>query len=124
MSSTSSTIDQNEQSTVATAIQATTTIDCKSASSSGSNEQIFNSSEAATTTTSTITTILSDQISLTQDDHEDNLMELIDELIRNFLNRNNQRFPYHNCFRRATFDNDQNINYKVIVKIDILSPMI
>jgi hypothetical protein len=66
--------------------------------------------------------ILSGEI-LTENDHEDNLMQLIDDLIHNFLNRTNRRSPYRSLFR-WTFDDASNLSYSVVIKIVEPSPMI
>jgi hypothetical protein len=71
---------------------------------------------------SSTTPILSGEI-LTENDHEDNLMTLIDELIHNFLSRTNRRSHYRSLFR-WTFDDGSNLSYSVVVKIVEPSPMI
>jgi len=107
MSSTPSTNDRNEQA------QATMHRD----ESSASSEQMAGSSVA-----STLTPTLPGQI-LTESDHEDNLTEQIDELIRNFLSRPNRRSPYRSFFN-WTFDDEPNLSYSVVLKIVTPSPMI
>jgi hypothetical protein len=71
---------------------------------------------------STATPMLADEV-LTEDNHEDNLMELIDQVIRNFLSRNNRRSPYRSFFR-WTFDDEPNLSYSVLVKIVAPSGML
>jgi len=73
--------------------------------------------------TSTSTPTLPGQI-LTENDHEDNLMERMDELIRNFLSRPNQRSPYRSLFRWTFDDNESNLSYSVVVKIEEPSQLI
>jgi hypothetical protein len=114
MSSTSpsTTIDQNEQ---------TQTIMHRSEFSLPPSEEIPDSSMSSSS--SEATTTLPNQI-LTENDHEDNLMELIDELIRNFLSRPNRRSPYCSFFRWIFDDNASNLSYSVVVKIDEPSRLI
>jgi hypothetical protein len=84
-----------------------------------SSEQILVDSSV----TSTSTPILKGQI-LTENDHEDNLMDLIDELIRNFFSRPNRRSPYRCLFRWTFDDNESNLSYSVVVKIEEPSQLI
>ena len=53
---------------------------------------------------------------LTQSDHEDNLVDDLDDLIRNFLHRFNGQQPYRRMFR-WTIDDEPNLNYSVVVTI-------
>lgn len=68
------------------------------------------------------TPILPPQIT-TENEHEDRLMEVIDQLIHRFLNRTNRRSPYRSVFR-WTFDDEPNLSYSVVVKIEAPSPLI
>jgi hypothetical protein len=60
---------------------------------------------------------------LTEADYEDNLVNRMDELICNFLNRPNPQYPYHGLFR-WTFDDERNLNYSVLVMINQPSDLI
>lgn len=61
----------------------------------------------------------------TESQHEDDLIERMDELIRTFFSRPQRRSPYRSLFR-WTFDdaNDSNLSYSVVVKIEEPSPWI
>lgn len=61
-------------------------------------------------------------VNLTENEHEDNLMELIDQLIYRFLKRTSRRSPYRTCCR-WTCDYDQDLSYSVIIKIQEPSPL-
>jgi hypothetical protein len=88
------------------------------------NEQAsVSSNELPDLSTMTISTpILPPQI-LTENEYEDNLMELIDQMIYRFLNRPNRRSPYRTIFR-WTFDDEPHLSYSVIVKIEAPSSLI
>ena len=108
MSSTSPNTDQNEQAQEAIH---------RYEPSAASSQEMLGSSVVSSSTP-----ILPGQI-LTENDHEDNLMDLIDELIRSFLSRTNRRSPFRTLWK-WTFDDEPNISYSVVVKIDAPSPMI
>jgi hypothetical protein len=62
---------------------------------------------------------------LTENDHEDNLMDQMDELIRHFLRRPNRRSPYCSLFRWTFDDTDESkLSYSVVVKIEEPSRLI
>ncbi|CAF1385374.1 unnamed protein product [Adineta steineri] len=65
------------------------------------------------------TPMLQGQI-LTENDHEDNLMNHLDELIHSFLIRPTRRDPFRTRWR-WTFNDEQNISYSVEIKIEASS---
>ncbi|CAF3069354.1 unnamed protein product [Rotaria sp. Silwood2] len=73
-------------------------------------------------TTSTPAIVLPGQI-LTQADHEDNLIEAMDGLIKDFLTRSNQPSPYHTVFRWIC-DDERYLHYSVVVAINEPSHLI
>jgi hypothetical protein len=108
--STTATINRNEQTQATMHRHESCTV---------SSEQILFDSSV----TSTSTPNIPGQI-LTESDHEDELMELMDELIRKFLSRPNRRSPYRSLFRWTFDDNKSNLSYSVVVKIDEPSQLI
>jgi len=54
---------------------------------------------------------------LTQRDHEDNLLDGIDQVIGNFLNRFNGQHPYQTVFR-WTLNNASNLTYSIVLAIN------
>ncbi len=60
--------------------------------------------------------ILPGQI-LTIRDHEESLVERMDELIQNFLSRINARNPYHGLLQWS-FDDERHVTYNVVVLIN------
>ena len=100
-SSSCSTIQQNEQQLATTPTNA----------SSVSFQQLINNSVLCSPTPP----ILPGQ-RLTQSDHEDNLVDDLDDLIRNFLHRFNGQQPYRRMFR-WTIDDEPNLNYSVVLTI-------
>ncbi|CAF1430098.1 unnamed protein product [Rotaria sordida] len=60
--------------------------------------------------------ILPGQI-LTQADRENILIEAMDELVRDFLRRSNQRASFHTAFR-WTNDGERKLHYSVVVVIN------
>ncbi|CAF3167240.1 unnamed protein product, partial [Rotaria sp. Silwood2] len=78
--------------------------------------RIMSQSSSTSSNVSTPISILPGQI-LTQSDHEDNLIEGMDELVRNFLSRINQSSPYHTIFRWTT-DDQHSLHYNVVIVIN------
>ena len=100
MSSTSSNTDQTDQAT-ATDVNVPST----------SSQEIRHLSAV-----SSPMLLLPGQI-LTQEDHEDILIQQITELIRDFLRLPNRRNPYHGLFQWI-LDGDPNADYSVVVLIN------
>jgi len=99
MSSTSSTTDQNDQ---ATAIRVNV--------QSPSSQETRHLSEVSSTTP-----VLPGEI-LTQEEHEDILVQQINELIRGFLRLPNRRNPYRGLFQ-WTLEGDATADYSVVMLI-------
>ncbi|CAF3168754.1 unnamed protein product [Rotaria sp. Silwood2] len=78
--------------------------------------RIMSQSSSASSNISTPIPVLPGQV-LTQSDHEDNLIEGMDELVRNFLSRINQPSPYHTVFRWTT-DDQHSLHYSVVIVIN------
>jgi hypothetical protein len=106
MSSTAPNINQNEQAQAA--------IHRYEPSAASSQETLASSVLSQSTPT------LPGQI-LTENDHEDNLMNQIDELIHRFLSRHNRRSPFR-TFCNWTFDDEPNLSYSVVVRIQAPTP--
>jgi hypothetical protein len=106
MSSSPPNIDRSEQAEVAMH---------RYEPSTASTQEILASSAV-----SSATPTLPGQI-LTENDHEDDLMDLIDELIRNFLSRPTRRSPFRTSYK-WTFDDEANLSYSVTVGIQSPTP--
>ncbi len=100
MSQTSSTVHQTEQ----------TTTETQANESSAQSHEIVQ-----TSTVSTPAPIL--PIQTTDAEREDDLVDSIDQLIRNFLSRLNRPHPSRTMFR-WTLDNEPNQSYSVVVIIE------
>ncbi|CAF2926019.1 unnamed protein product [Rotaria sp. Silwood2] len=70
----------------------------------------------SSSTVSTPIPVLPGQI-LTQADREDNLIDGMDELVRDFLRQSNQRARFHTMFR-WTHDGERYLHYSVVVVIN------